>query len=111
MTEKDLLEAIFDLEQSMLTCWHITNDISELVEDFESDLLTTDQVMNILKSYAVVYENRFERNWRTFELVVGGIHRLRKGQLERELTLDPLLDGIVSKTTPSKLDKKGSKNG
>jgi hypothetical protein len=111
MTEKDLVETNFDLEQSMLNCWSITTDIKELVADFEQDLLTTDEVMDILKSYAVVYENRFNRTWRYFEQVTSGIHLSRKGLLERELTLDPLLDGVALKTTLSKTGKKGSKNG
>jgi phage gpG-like protein len=109
MTEKDLINTTFDLEQAILGCWAMTNDIKELAEDVESGLMTSTQAVTMMQSYAVVYENRFERTWRQFEQVTSGIRLLRTGQLHRELTLDPLLDGTVLKTTPSKSGKKIAK--
>ncbi len=49
----------FDLEQEILECWKVTNDI-KLFQDQGGDL-------SVLSSY---YEQKFERLWSTFESLI-----------------------------------------
>ncbi len=49
----------FDLEQEILECWKITNDIT-ILETMGAS--TADMV-----SLATVYEYKFEKLWKTFE--------------------------------------------
>jgi hypothetical protein len=53
----------FDLEQQILECWAITNDIP----------LMEEQGANVadMTSLACVYEFKFKRLWATFEAMVG----------------------------------------
>jgi hypothetical protein len=46
----------FDLEQDILECWKVTNDISMFVEQGAD--------MSVLSAY---YEQKFQRLWDTFE--------------------------------------------
>ena len=49
----------FDLEQELLECWKITNDITIL----ESMGATTGDMVSL----ATVYEYKFQKLWNTFE--------------------------------------------
>ena len=49
----------FDLEQEILECWKITNDIPEMEE--------LDATMGDMVSLAAVYEYKFKKLWNTFE--------------------------------------------
>lgn len=49
----------FDLEQQILDCWKITDDIKLLSDQ--------DAVGSDYKSLATVYEYRFEKLWQIFE--------------------------------------------
>jgi hypothetical protein len=52
----------FDLEQQILECWRITDDITDLEKHGAS---VTDMV-----SLASVYEYKFQKLWNTFEKLV-----------------------------------------
>ncbi len=49
----------FDLEQDILECWKVTTDI-KLFQDQGGD-------MDVLRAY---YDQKFERLWETFELLI-----------------------------------------
>jgi hypothetical protein len=49
----------FDLEQDILECWKVTNDI-KLFEEQGGDL-------NVLCKY---YDQKFDRLWNTFEMLI-----------------------------------------
>jgi hypothetical protein len=49
----------FDLEQDILECWKVTNDI-KLFEEQGGDL-------NVLSKY---YDQKFDRLWNTFEMLI-----------------------------------------
>lgn len=51
----------FDLEQQILECWKVTNDIQTMLDYGQSDL------ENNLKSLAKVYDLQFEKLWAIFE--------------------------------------------
>lgn len=57
----------FDLEQEIMDCWHITDEIKliyEYVMDGEND---TDTVANMLLGLETLYNLKFDRTFRTFE--------------------------------------------
>ena len=52
----------FDLEQQILECWRITDDITDLEQQGAN---VTDMV-----SLASVYEYKFQKLWNTFEKMI-----------------------------------------
>lgn len=68
----------FDLEQEIMKCWHITDDIDMLYENvcdnhtgkFDMKPEVNDRLANVLLGMKELYEIRFERLWSTFEEVV-----------------------------------------
>lgn len=90
MDHKKLNEDNFDLEQKILGCWGITSDLSELVNDFTAGKLTADQAIELIESYSIVYENRFNKTWELYESVCQGLRDLRLA--DKQSSLDSLLD-------------------
>jgi hypothetical protein len=60
-------EAAFDLEQDILRCWNITDDIGEILDDLESGNMAIHEAVEALRAYQKVYQRRFERCFRRFE--------------------------------------------
>jgi hypothetical protein len=57
----------FDLEQEIMRCWNVTEDIQNLLA---SEDLTTDQQQNYLLGLATIYEVKFQKLWDVFEKCV-----------------------------------------
>ena len=52
----------FDLEQQIMKCWNITEEIQLLNENvLEKDGLTKDEISNFLLGLATIYEMKFEK--------------------------------------------------
>lgn len=62
MTEETKLRNRFDLEQEILECWKVTNDIKTWIEQGAES-----QDFSVLADY---YERKFDRLWDTFEKIV-----------------------------------------
>jgi hypothetical protein len=58
----------FDLEQQILNCWNITDDLDLYNERHDS--MTEDQRMNYIIGLQELYNQKFERMWSTFEQLV-----------------------------------------
>lgn len=58
----------FDLEQNILKCWNMTEDIQVIVDEFKT--MTEDEVLNSLNGVKNLYELKFSRLWNTFETLV-----------------------------------------
>lgn len=56
----------FDLEQQILKCWDITQDLYTLAERYEHD----DELSNFILGIKNVYELRHDKLWEIFEEVV-----------------------------------------
>lgn len=54
----------FDLEQEIMRCWNVTEDIQNLIAE---DELTPDQHQNYLLGLATIYEVKFQKLWNVFE--------------------------------------------
>jgi len=61
----------FDLEQQILKCWNITEEIQLLNEQvLENDELTKDQISNYLLGLHTIYEMKFDKLFNQFETMV-----------------------------------------
>lgn len=61
----------FDLEQQILDCWHVVDDLKILTESVcdNSPPLTEDEITNILIGMEHLYQLKFQRLFRVFEAV------------------------------------------
>ena len=58
----------FDLEQEMLACWNVTDDIKLINERIlEKGPFTVDELSNILGGLQTIYNLKFEKLFSTFE--------------------------------------------
>jgi hypothetical protein len=61
----------FDLEQQILDCWHVTDDLNILLEHImESDNLDKDRISNIVLGMKELYNLKFQRCFDTFETML-----------------------------------------
>jgi hypothetical protein len=61
----------FDLEQQILDCWHLTDDLGLLFEYvMESEELDRDKLSNIILGMKELYQLKFDRCFNTFETLV-----------------------------------------
>ena len=67
-------DKIFDLEQDIMQCWNVTDDIDLITKHFVDsadwegmDPKLYDELMNKYFGLKEVYEVRFEKLWKTFE--------------------------------------------
>jgi hypothetical protein len=58
----------FDLEQEILDCWGICDDLETIYSDESLNL--NDRVLNVLLGLKELYHMKFERTFATFENLV-----------------------------------------
>lgn len=58
----------FDLEQDIMNCWNVVEDIKTIYDRI--DYTDQDQVMNSLLGLQTLYQMKFEKMWETFEKLV-----------------------------------------
>ena len=78
------MSTIQDLEQEVLRCWEVTQDLkllAEVVNDGSDHTAT-------VKGIAEVYELRFEKAWNTYEYLVDEYYSMRKRTESRDVNFD-----------------------
>lgn len=61
----------FDLEQDIMNCWSVVDDIKELNRCMlDRRKLTEDEVSNYLLGLETIYQVKFERLFETFENMI-----------------------------------------
>ena len=62
----------FDLEEGIMKCWNITDDLKILLEQYlDGDKpMTEDEVANILVGMIELYEIKFDHTFKIFEELV-----------------------------------------
>lgn len=67
----------FDLEQEIMSCWQVTDDLNILYEYIGDHPFFTgmkaeheDKIMNLLLGTKTMYEVKFDRLWQTFETLI-----------------------------------------
>lgn len=63
----------FDLEQQIMNCWQIVEDVKLLNEYVLEEGLTKDQISNALRGMEEIYQMKFDKLFRTFESLVHDI--------------------------------------
>lgn len=76
----------FDLEQQMLDCWRVTDDVKLLCENVCDDDLSTDDIANALIGIETLFNMKFQKMWETFETLIRQDH-FRK-QKEKDYVLE-----------------------
>jgi hypothetical protein len=60
----------FDLEQEIMHCWSVCDDIKALRETISNKLVTQDFQENYLLGLETIYQVKFEKLWDAFEQCV-----------------------------------------
>lgn len=61
----------FDLEQDIMNCWSVVEDIKELNRCMlDRRKMSTDEISNYLLGLETIYQVKFERLFETFDMVV-----------------------------------------
>lgn len=60
----------FDLEQDIMKCWNITDEIDLLYENVLERDMTTDDIANVLLGLKTLYDMKFEKMFEHFEQLV-----------------------------------------
>jgi hypothetical protein len=60
----------FDLEQNILKCWNVTEDIDLLYENVMDKDMTPDDIANALLGMKQLYEMKFNKLWDNFETLI-----------------------------------------
>ena len=65
----------FDLEQEIMDCWRVVDDLSALNESMLEQNLNADKVSNVLIGLEQLYNIKFDRLFRTLETLIhdGGL--------------------------------------
>lgn len=58
---------LFDLEQEIMNCWHITDELALLEESVLEKDLSKDEIANVLLGLKTLYHLRFERLFGIYE--------------------------------------------
>lgn len=57
----------FDMEQEIMNCWNICEDMETLYEGVLDQGMTTDQISNTLMGLKQLYQLKFTKLWDSFE--------------------------------------------
>ena len=72
-------DSIFDLEQELMDCWKVTDDVKMVTKHFVDDPGMSPELADALmnKYFAVqeLYELKFDKLWNTFEAVAYEYHK------------------------------------
>jgi hypothetical protein len=60
----------FDLEQEIMQCWNIVDDVKLLQNIVSDEPYTEDFLQNYLLGLQTIYQGKFERLFNTFEQLV-----------------------------------------
>ena len=61
----------FDLEQRIMKCWNITEDVQLLRKQLSDKEMSKDDIANYLQGLESIYEVKFNALWDCFEELVG----------------------------------------
>jgi len=60
----------FDLEQQILSCWHINDDLSVLAKAIVEKDISKTEIINVLNGLNHLYHHRFDEMFSTFEKLI-----------------------------------------
>lgn len=79
---------IFDLEQSIMKCWNVVDDIDLIFKNVmeKEQPFTQDELANILLGMKQLYHLKFEECFEQFEMMCKEYHQLRKFKESKSFT-------------------------
>jgi len=83
----------FDLEQQIMDCWHVVDDLKVVSESVLEDGFDPDKIVNILIGMEYLYQVKFDHMFRTFEK----LQREHYEALNRPMTRKQLYERVVGK--------------
>lgn len=60
----------FDLEQQLIECWKVTDDINLVYASVMDTNMSQDDIANVLLGLKTLYDLKFNRLWNTFETCI-----------------------------------------
>lgn len=90
LEDKIAVDKIFDLEQSIMQCWNVTDDIKLLTTRLYDGPkpLTEDEIGNVLIGLESLYQMKFDKLWSEFEDICKDYHKYRKAYEEMQASKD-----------------------
>lgn len=70
----------FDMEQQIMNCWNICEDLQTLNEGVLDRGMTTDQISNVLMGMKDLYQLKFETLWEQFEAMLRERHQAKQAK-------------------------------
>ena len=74
---------IFDLEEQIMHCWHIVDDVKFLNQLAKDNILADGDLESVLIGMETLYQLKFQKLFEMFEKVTSEYHNYRK-QVEGE---------------------------
>lgn len=86
------MSKIFDLEQQIMNCWSVVDDIDMMYKHFgddprfaQIDAKHHDEIMNLVLGLKSLYQLKFDVMWGTFEQVCKEYHQYRNQCVNKEV--------------------------
>jgi hypothetical protein len=115
-TDRNVIDTNFDLEQKILQCWHVCDDIDDVIKLLNKQHLSKEEIVKLLESIKTIYQMRFEHTFDLYETVCSGLHQARQQRdtlaqrvRDFELSASDVAKKQQSKTDKSKQQKKVDK--
>ena len=82
----------FDLEQQILECWRVTDDINMLYKAVLDTSISRDDIANTLLGLKHLYDLKFDRTFGTYEAHLSDYYQARR-------TAEAAYEPVVESTT------------
>jgi hypothetical protein len=70
----------FDMEQQILNCWNICEDLDTVMEGVLEGDMTQDRISNVLLGMKELYHLKFEKLWLQFEAMCRETHEANQAK-------------------------------
>lgn len=104
-----IVEKNFELEQGILRCWGVVEDLEDISNSIRNNYTNPEDVLKLLESFRTIYQMRFEQVFSVFEDISKELHQLRRERdsldLELRTTQFDLAQGSVAKKQQKKTGK------
>lgn len=112
MSDQDLISKNFDLEQGILRCWNVCEDLEDVIAVIQKNYTSQEDIITMLEGLRIVYHMRFERTFDLYEDVCHGLHAVRRERddLARQAEdFDEVVAGVAKKPHGKMAKSKGQK--
>jgi len=77
-------EARFTVEERIMECWRVVDDIKVTWEEFSdgAEEMDTDELCNILLGMQVLYDRKFARLFSSYEKMLGECYSMRQEEVD-----------------------------